>query len=97
MDVYRCERCEGCGYITGGFRWEVAWVRCVGPESDGHSDEGLLEAHGCPDCGGTGALIVMTPVTAEPALPTRFGVPVRDRYARHVSLVRKSQARHKSS
>lgn len=89
MKVYRCERCEGCGYITGGFRWETPWIRAV-PE--GMETEGVLEAHACPDCGGTGALIDMGAV-AEPALPSRYGIPVRNGYARHVALVRKLQGR----
>jgi hypothetical protein len=93
LNIYRCERCEGCGYITGGFRWETPWIRCVPAEPAGAGmAAGLLEAHACPDCGGTGALIELESARTEPALPSRHGIPPRNRYVHHVSRVLHMQA-----
>lgn len=90
VKIHVCGRCEGCGYVTGSRRWEIAWSRWAGGRDDATS---VLGAHPCPDCGGTGALIEQDVQEPEPALPTRRGLGARNRYARHVSAVLQSQAR----
>lgn len=88
MQIHVCARCEGCGYVTGWSRWEVAWSKWAG----GDAERSVLDASPCPDCGGTGALIEMD--VREPdvlRLPSRRGLPVRNRYARHVSQVLHAQ------
>lgn len=90
MTIHECARCEGCGYITGAFRWEIPWSRWAGP--NGESESGFLEAHACPDCGGTGALIRLDAVPAMgPKLASRRGLPRSNAYAHHVELVLRSQ------
>jgi DnaJ-class molecular chaperone len=81
-----CARCEGCGYVTGNLRWEIAWSRWADAADPSHA-EGVLEAHPCPDCGGTGALIQMEAAeVVEVDLPTRRGLR-RPTYAAHVETV----------
>jgi hypothetical protein len=66
-------------------------------QEDAAADSGgVLEARACPDCGATGALIVMD-AAAEPALPSRYGIRPRNPYARHVELVRRIQTRGRPS
>ncbi|HSJ16408.1 MAG TPA: hypothetical protein VK939_18515 [Longimicrobiales bacterium] len=93
MKIYRCDRCEGCGYITGGFRWETPWTRAVRNQAAEGTRDSILEAQACPDCGGTGALIVMDSSASELALPSSYGIPRRNGYAHHVALVRRMQGR----
>ena len=85
MQIHECARCEGCGYITGSLRWEIPWSRWADVKDPGHAD-GVLEAHPCPDCGGTGALIRMD---AQPTvqLASRRGLRRPDSYAQHVESV----------
>ena len=87
MKIHECARCEGCGYITGSLRWEVAWSRWADAKDPRHA-EGVLEAHPCPDCGGTGALILMDEIgTPDAKLPTRRGLNRQQSYAEHVASV----------
>lgn len=86
MQIHECARCEGCGYITGSLRWEIPWSRWADAKDPGHSD-GVLEAHPCPDCGGTGALIRMDDVQPELQLASRRGLPSQGSYAQHVQSV----------
>lgn len=88
MTIHACGRCDGCGYVTGGFRWEIAWTRWS-PGTPSEAD--ARDAQPCPDCGGTGALIELELVEPEPVLPSRRGLPVRNRYAQHVRHVLRSQ------
>lgn len=86
MRIHQCARCEGCGYVTRGFRWEVAWSRWADPK-DPKSADGWMEPSPCPDCGGTGALIQLDYVTQpESRLASRRGLP-RDEYAEHVAAL----------
>lgn len=88
MTIHECARCEGCGYITGSFRWEIPWSRWAGTAGGGS----FLEAHPCPDCLGTGALIRLDDAeVAEPKLASRRGLPRSNTYARHVDMVLHSQ------
>jgi hypothetical protein len=94
MRIHECARCEGCGYVTGSFRWEIAWSRWARDPSDPQRESGFLEAHVCPDCGGTGALIEMDGAP-EPALKfaSRRGLRRGSGYAEHVAAVLRSQHR----
>ena len=86
MQIHECVRCEGCGYVTGSLRWEIAWSRWA-DTSNPRETEGVLEAHPCPDCGGTGALIRMdTAEVSELKLPSRRGLK-QPSYARHVETL----------
>lgn len=85
MTIHECARCEGCGYVTGNLRWEIAWSRWA-DAADPDRASGVLAAHPCPDCGGTGALIQMEEAATESALPTRRGLR-RESYAAHVATV----------
>ena len=88
MRIHTCARCEGCGYVTGAFRWEIPWSRwakLLGPALE----DGVFEARPCPDCGGTGALIE-TAAAGEPGLVSRRGVPRND-YAQHVAVILQTQ------
>jgi DnaJ-class molecular chaperone len=96
MQIHECARCEGCGYVTGSFRWEIPWSRWADAADPQHG-AGVLEAHACPDCGGTGALIRMdrvAPVNSH--LPSRRGLPRSTTYAEHVEslLQAKPPIRH---
>lgn len=87
MQIHECVRCEGCGYITGSLRWEIAWSRWADAK-DPRNTAGVLEAHPCPDCGGTGTLIRMDAVEVpELTLPSRRGLKRPSSYARHVEIL----------
>lgn len=87
MKIHVCSRCEGCGYVTGTFRFEVPWTRWASPH-DQAGDKGVFQPHPCPDCGGTGALIETMPAPAvDQRLPTRRGLPRLESYAEHVADV----------
>lgn len=89
MKIHECARCEGCGYITGSFRWEIPWSRWARPQDS--SPGSVLEAQPCPDCGGTGALILQEGgESAEPKLASRRGLSTNS-YARHVATVLRTQ------
>lgn len=90
MNIHVCRRCEGCGHVTGGFKWEVPWTRWA-PTADAEK-ESFLEPHACPDCGGTGALIEMGGgVSSAPAFAFRRSLRAIT-YADHVAAVLRSQA-----
>lgn len=92
MKIHECARCEGCGYVTGTRRWEVAWTRWAGPQ-DNDSASSLLAAHPCPDCGGTGALIQLDRLApVDGGLPSRRGLPRQNEYAQHVEALLRSQS-----
>ncbi|MGH7448543.1 MAG: hypothetical protein ACRELT_13325 [Longimicrobiales bacterium] len=91
MQIHECARCEGCGYVTGSFRWEIPWSRWADAADPQHNG-GVLEAHPCADCGGTGALIRMDVVErAEPKLASRRGLRSPVSYVEHVESLLKSQ------
>jgi DnaJ-class molecular chaperone len=91
MHIHECARCEGCGYITGSLRWEIPWSRWADAKDPLHNG-GVLEAHPCPDCGGTGALIRMDTVDVqELKLASRRGLKRDASYARHVESVLHTQ------
>lgn len=94
MKVHQCARCEGCGYVTGSFRWEIPWTHWASNPSDPEQQDGILEAHACPDCGGTGALIELD-IQPDPQLrlPTRRGITREPSYAEHVESVLRLQRR----
>ena len=90
MRVHSCVRCDGSGHVTGGYGWEVPWTRWAGGTSDADGS-GILRAHGCPDCGGTGALLEF-PEEKRVTLPWGGLRHVRSTYADHVALVMQTQA-----
>lgn len=91
MKIHECSRCEGCGYVTGTRRWEVAWTRWARPE-DGASESGLLAAQPCPDCGGTGALIeIERAAPVQTGLASRRGLPRQNDYIQHVEALLRAQ------
>jgi hypothetical protein len=88
MKIYRCARCEGCGYVAGAFRWEFPWTRWAPDPEDPQHESGVLEPHPCPDCIATGALLQLDgDQPFEPALPTRRGMPRQVTYAQHVAAI----------
>lgn len=90
MTIHECARCEGCGYVTGSFRWEIPWSRW----SQGDDESSFLSAQVCPDCSGTGALIEMeVKELPDLKLPSRRGMARRNTYARHVASVLSGRAR----
>jgi DnaJ-class molecular chaperone len=94
MQIHECARCEGCGYITGSLRWEIPWSRWADAKDPGHN-AGVLEAHPCPDCGGTGALIRLDATEPELKLASRRGLAQQSSYARHVeSVLRTRPVKH---
>ena len=90
MQIRECARCEGCGYITGSLRWEIPWSRWADAKDPNHP-AGVLEAHPCPDCGGTGALILMDTAQPELKLASRRGLTRPGSYAQHVQSVLQTQ------
>lgn len=81
--------------MTGGFQWEVPWTRWA-PTVEA-AEVSFLEAHPCPDCGGTGALIEL-PEGVKPLLvPTRRALRGVYSYSDHVASVLRNQARGKVS
>ena len=91
MNIHVCARCEGCGHVTGGYQWEIPWSRWAPAPSHPNAKPGLLRAHPCPDCGGTGALLEMEPTVAELPLASRRGLRVNG-YADHVQVVLQAQS-----
>ena len=91
MNIHRCGRCEGCGHVTGGYQWEIPWTRWAPASSHPNNRGGVLRAHACPDCGGTGALLEFDTSVTEPRLPSRRGLRPRNAYAAHVQLVLQMQ------
>jgi hypothetical protein len=91
MRIHQCARCEGCGYVTGAFRWEIPWSRWANGDHP-PAEAGVFEPRPCPDCAGTGALIEMD-ASAEPGLASRRGVP-RNAYAQHVAFLLQSRNRY---
>lgn len=90
MQIHECVRCEGCGYVTGSLRWEIAWSRWADATNP---QDGVLEAHPCPDCGGTGALIRMDTVEMpELKLASRRGLKQQPSYARHVETLLRNRS-----
>ena len=91
MKIHVCARCEGCGYVTGTRRWEVAWTRWARPQ-DQQGESGMLQAQPCPDCGGTGALIQTDGSTlGDLHLASRRGLPRQNEYAQHVEALLRSR------
>lgn len=89
MMIHECGRCDGCGYITGGFQWEVPWTRWA-PTPEHPNAHGFLRPHACPDCGGTGALLEIPDAGPRLDLPSRRGI-VSNTYADHVALILQTQ------
>lgn len=87
MKIHECSRCEGCGYVTGGFHWEVAWTRWAPTPDHPNNTGGILSPRPCADCGGTGALLELIGMIDGPSLPSRRGIPVANPYAEHVSIL----------
>jgi hypothetical protein len=85
MTIHECGRCDGCGYITGGFQWEVPWTRWA-PTTDHPNTQSFLRPHACPDCGGTGALLEMPATTPRLEFASRRGLAANT-YADHVALI----------
>lgn len=83
MNIHVCRRCEGCGHVTGGYKWEIPWTRWARDNQD--TEPGVLRPHACPDCGGTGALLDIA-VGELNGLPSRRGIQ-SNRYAHHVSVL----------
>jgi len=95
MNIHVCRRCEGCGHVTGGFRWEVPWTHWAPtPEA---AAESFLDPQPCPDCGGTGALIELSEGARMPAFPLRRGIRGVPSYADHVAMVLRTQAKKSAS
>lgn len=87
MTIHECGRCEGCGHVTGSYGWEIPWTKW---SVDGSATKGFMRPSPCPDCGGTGALIVLPEAASKLRLASRRGLP-RNGYAEHVAAVLQSQ------
>lgn len=97
MNIHECARCDGSGHVTGGYGWEVPWTRWAGVDAGTSEDHGILKAHGCPDCGGTGALLEF-PQAPALQLPWHGVRRSRASYSDHVALVLQTQSlRHSSN
>jgi len=96
MNIHSCARCDGSGHVTGGYGWEIPWTRWAVGSGD-PADPGILKAHACPDCGGTGALLEFPRPQILP-LPWGGARHPRECYADHVALVLQTQAvRHSTN
>jgi hypothetical protein len=91
MNIHTCARCDGCGHVTGGYGWEVPWTRWAGSATARSDETGILKAHACPDCGGTGALLEF-PRAQVLQLPWGGLRQPRAAYADHVALVLQTQS-----
>jgi hypothetical protein len=87
MNIHECSRCKGCGYVTGSYHWEIPWTRWAPTVDHPNNKGGMLRPHGCPDCGGTGALLELDTTGPVLELPSRRGLPPVNAYADHVSLL----------
>jgi DnaJ-class molecular chaperone len=97
MNIHECGRCEGCGHVTGGYHWEIPWTRWAPTAAHPNNAGGVLRAHGCPDCGGTGALLEMETIALPVGLASRRGLRSRNSYADHVQLVLQVQGLARSN
>lgn len=96
MNIHTCARCDGCGHVTGGYGWEVPWTRWAGSATARSDETGILKAHACPDCGGTGALLEF-PRPKVLQLPWGGLRQPRAAYADHVALVLQTQSLRNSA
>jgi hypothetical protein len=97
MNIHSCARCDGSGHVTGGYGWEIPWTRWAGGTTENADDRGLLRAHVCPDCCGTGALLEFPRVQVVP-LPWGGIRQPGAAYSDHVALVLQSQSlRHSAN
>jgi len=96
MNVHICIRCDGSGHVTGGYGWEIPWTRWATDSSAATEEHGILKAHVCPDCAGTGALLEFARTHVLP-LPWGRLRGQHESYADHVDLVMQSQARRQQT
>lgn len=91
MNIHVCARCDGSGHVTGGYGWEVPWTQWAVEDTATSVEHGILKAHVCPDCAGTGALLEFP---RQPSLQLPWGGirSPRAAYADHVALVLQTQS-----
>ena len=94
MTIHECARCDGCGYVTGLYRWEIPWSEWAAPAGaqEDEAEDSFLTPHVCPDCGGTGALLELPVTPPTLTLASRRGIRSAHPYAEHVALVLQMQS-----